>query len=59
MLTNTGLRLVFSGVTGPDTTSKMIRKIEKEDVALVEMTKIGVDQGQLLTNAMLSCSSPT
>lgn len=58
MLTNTGLRLVFSGVTGPDTTSKMIRKIEKEDVALVEMTKIGVDQLRLLTNAMLSCLSP-
>lgn len=58
MLTNTGLRLVFSGVTGPDTRSKMIRKIEKEDVALVEMTKIGVDQVRLLTNAMLSCLSP-
>lgn len=58
MLTNTGLRLVFSGVTGPDTISKMIRKIEKEDVALVEMTKIGVDQVRLLTNAMLSCLSP-
>ena len=58
MLTNTCLRLVFSGVTGPDTTSKMIRKIEKEDVALVEMTKIGVDQLRLLTNAMLSCLSP-
>lgn len=58
MLTNTGLRLVFSGVTVPDTTSKMIRKIEKEDVALIEMTKIGVDQVRLLTIAMLSCLGP-
>ena len=58
MLTNTGLHLVFSGVTGPDTRSKMIRKIEEEDVAPIEMTRIGVDQVRLLTNAMLSCLSP-
>jgi hypothetical protein len=58
MLTNTGLRLVFSGVSGSDTRSKMIREIEKENVAPIEMTRIGVDQVRLLTNAMLSCLSP-